>query len=87
MYVCMYVCVDPIQNDPSTDLSHRPPSIPTHTLVRPSATGLFGAGLLALPGAFASVGLPLALLIFALVSAICLGTMLMLLYVMDQVKE
>lgn len=42
-------------------------------------SGLFGAGLLALPGAFASVGLPLALLIFGLVSVICLGTMLMLL--------
>ena len=41
--------------------------------------GLFGAGVLAIPGAFESTGVPLGLLIFLAVSCLCLGTMLMLL--------
>ena len=41
--------------------------------------GLFGAGVLAIPGAFESTGVPLGLLIFLAVSSLCLGTMLMLL--------
>lgn len=41
--------------------------------------GLFGAGVLAIPGAFESTGVPLGLLIFLSVSSLCLGTMLMLL--------
>jgi len=41
--------------------------------------GLFGAGVLAIPGAFGSTGVPLGLLIFLAVCTLCLGTMLMLL--------
>ena len=49
--------------------------------------GLFGAGVLAIPGAFSSVGVPLGLLIFLVVSVLCLCTMLMLLRCKELLRE
>ncbi|GAB5031014.1 amino acid auxin permease family [Nannochloropsis oceanica] len=49
--------------------------------------GLFGAGVLAIPGAFESTGVPLGLLIFLSVSSLCLGTMLMLLRCKELLRE